>query len=129
MEINITKFFLSDHGPLYYLAGSAAEHGPKVAEFTYGNSCALGTKLNLLDTPEKLQAFKDFVKSSGFDIRGDEDWQGLFVRVVSASMREMCCKTIEDLTHHDVLDAQEQGYAPSCIYLGSDGEVYFYAGE
>lgn len=127
MEIRITKFFQCDYLPLRNLSGSVAEHGLLAGVVTYRNSCALGASLQLLDTPEKVESFRAYVEACGFGPSESENWDGLFVQVIAGDLREMGCETIEDLSRPEVLEAQESGEVPSNIYLGDDGEVYFYA--
>lgn len=127
MEICITKFFQSGYLPLRNLSGSVAEHGQLAGQITYRNSCALGASLQLLDTPEKVESFRAYLEASGFEPNESEDWDGLFVQVIAGDLREMGCEVIEDLSRPEVLEAQERGQAPSNIFVGIDGEVYFYA--
>ena len=125
MVICITKFFQSNYLPLRNLSGSVAEHGQLAGEITWRNSCALGASLQLLDTPEKVEAFRAFLEATGFEPSESEDWEGLFIQVIAGDLRQMGCEIVEDLSRPEVLEAQERGDAPSNILVGLDGEVYF----
>ena len=62
MEIEITPLLDND---LYPLSHSAAEGGQNAGRETWKASLAAAEATPLLDTPEKLQAMRDFALSSG----------------------------------------------------------------
>ncbi len=62
MEIDITSLIESD---LYPLSHSAAEGGQNAGRETWRASLAAAEETPLLDTPEKLEAMRDFALSSG----------------------------------------------------------------
>lgn len=137
MEINITSFF-STLAPRDYSA-SAAELGPDAGAITWRHACEDSPESMLLDSEEKREAFRGFVKSSGGwtaeEIREwpDVELNALFIQWISGDTRQMFpdLRDLAELTPEHWTEAealQEQGQAPSNICRGDSGDVYFYAG-
>lgn len=62
MEIDITSLLESDQ---FALSHSQAEGGPDAGPHTWQASLERAEETALLDTPEKLEAMRDFARSSG----------------------------------------------------------------
>ena len=98
MEIEITPLLDND---LYPLSHSAAEGGQNAGRETWKASLAAAEATPLLDTPEKLQAMRDFALSSGgWDAEEVAAWtpqevNALFLQWIAGDCRE-CPATIED---------------------------------
>ena len=121
MEINVTSM-LSDS--LELLSASCAELGRSAGAITWNNAKQHEI---LLDTSEKIDAFKVWVKDFGG--WSDEEiaaWDtvetnALFVQFVAGDMREAEAYD----TNADYLQAQEEGQASSYLYCADNGQVYF----
>lgn len=91
MEINITRFY-NEAAPMDYSA-SVAEIGQDAGPSTWRAACEDAPDYNMLDTDEKRDAFRTFVK--GFGAWTDEEiaaWSdielnALFIQLVSGDMR------------------------------------------
>lgn len=108
LEINVTEL-LPNFDPSTYSA-SNAELGEDAARITWENSLKLQT--NLLKTPEQIEAFKEHL--TGFGAWDDiQSWskqqlEALLVQLIAGDIRE----------END-----------SRLFLGTDGQVYYYIGE
>ena len=121
MEINITRFF-EEACPKDYSA-SVAEIGSNAGADTWSAACEDSADFMMLDTDEKREAFKDYVR--GFGAWTDEEinaWStielnALFIQFVSGDIRE-----------HEVTVLPE-GQSVESFYFGPNGQVYFYVGS
>ena len=92
MEINIARFY-NEAAPMDYSA-SVAEIGQDAGPSTWRAACEDAPDYNMLDTDEKRDAFRQYVK--GFGAWSDEEigaWtdvelNALFIQFVSGDMRE-----------------------------------------
>ena len=131
MELDITEFFNSCV-PKHYSA-SVAELGNDAGTITWQN--ALDRDAGLLDTEEKRDAFKAYIR--GFGAWDDEEiaaWSheelnALLIQFISGDMRE-------DRLHANMEDEEWNALDPEksrgSIYGGPltvDGHVYFYMGS
>ena len=93
MQINITKFY-NEAAPINYSA-SVAEIGANAGPDTWNAAKDDAMDWNMLDTDEKRQAFRDWVKQSGgwsqeeIGAWGDVEMNALCVQWVSGDRREM----------------------------------------
>jgi hypothetical protein len=121
MEINITQFFNSACFKDY--SASVAEIGNNAGADTWRAACDDSSYYMMLDTDEKQEAFKDYVR--GFGAWTDEEinaWSSievnaLFIQLVSGDIRE-----------HEVTVLPE-GKSVESFYFGPNGQVYFYVGD
>ena len=133
MELDITDFFNSCV-PKHYSA-SVAELGNDAGTITWQNALDRSEEDNLLDTGEKQEAFKAYVR--GFGDWDDEEiaaWSvgelnALLIQFISGGMRE-------DGLHANMEDEEWNALDPENsrgrIYGGPltvDGHVYFYMGS
>lgn len=131
MEINITRFF-NDCAPRDYSA-SMAELGPDAGRITWSHSVEDSPEYFLLDDEDKREAFRSFVKSSGgwseTEIRAwsDIELNALFIQWIAGDMRELGIDNPINVDWGEVERVQSEGLAPSNIFKGIDGEIYFYA--
>lgn len=138
MEIEITSYFQTA-APRDYSA-SVAEIGANAGPDTWRAACEDAPDYPFLDTEEKREAFREFVKSSGGWTReeiaawSDSELSALLLQWISGDVREMFPAyreaseiTAEDWTAAEAL--QRDGTAPGNIYRGDNGRVYFYAGS
>ena len=125
MQINITQFY-NEACPMDYSA-SVAEIGFNAGLDTW--NAAKESDWNMLDTEEKRQSFRDWVKESGG--RSQEEigaWDNveinaLFVQWVSGDIREMEGLDIKDWQGY--YDAGSQGLVVCNLWRDDQGQVFF----
>ena len=132
MEIDITSLLDLD---AWELSHSAAEGG-----WTSGRDCWKASQLAaeehcLLDNEEKLQAMRDFARSSGGWTKTEiERWtptevNALFLQWVSGDIRQLGDDSLEEIDWDKAEELQREGQSPSNLYKGDDGRVYYYLGS
>jgi hypothetical protein len=135
MEINITRFF-RECDPRDY-STSIAEIVDDGIVNTWHHAVEDSPDYMLLDSDDKREAFRAFVRSSGgwseeeIAAWSNVELNALFLQWIAGDMRE-CDLTGSETTKEDWREcyaAQEAGRAPSNLFLGVDGEVYFYVGS
>lgn len=126
MEINITAFFAHQIAPMD-LSASIAEIGANAGADTWAASVEAAQDLQLLTTPEELEAFKQFAQSSGGDFEDSTDWQALFLQWIACDLREMGVRYSDDAIDWNAVEADDT-YGGN-IFRGTDGQIYFYAGS
>ena len=132
MEINITPFFTHGIAPMD-LSASAAEIGQDAGAVTWQASCEAAGEVQLLTTPEQLQAFEEFAQSSGMELQAEEctpaKLNALFLQWIAGDLRQMGINYSDDVIDWERIEAQQsEGQAPSNIGRGVDGLIYFYVG-
>lgn len=118
-EINITRFFTEQVSPRDLFA-SIAEIGWNAGADTWRAACGTAEDLQLLTTPEEVEAFRQFAQSSGGEFSDDTNWQALFLQWIAGDLREMGVSRAGDPIDWDRADGN--------IYPGEDGNIYFYVG-
>lgn len=129
MEINITSF-VNDEDPFDYSA-SRAERGDNAGPETWNN--AKNQAPLLLDTSEKIEALRDYVKDFGaWDSEeiaawDDNECNALFIQLISGDMREagMDEVDLEDFDWEEYERRAKQGTISGNIYRGDDGQIYY----
>ena len=140
MHINITSLLEMD---CFDLSHSAAEGGQDAGRDTWNASKAKAAELSppLLDTEEKLEAMRDFAKSSGGWTREEigewsaDEINALFLQWIAGDARQ--CPAVEgeradSLDEIDWTEYEEQaqaGQIPSNLSKGDDGKIWFYLGR
>lgn len=100
MQIDITALIEKDQFPLSH---SIAEGGSNAGQETWRLAMEAATETTLLDTPEKLEAMRDFARSSGGWTRKEIDkWtrkevNALFLQLIAGDVRQ-CPRTLERIT-------------------------------
>src|SRR5437016_3269115 len=111
------------------------ERGKNAGRDTWNNA---KTKAPLLlDTPEKIKAFRDHVKGygawDGEEIAGwdDRECNALFVQLISGDMREarMDSADIEGFNWEEYQRKADHGSISGRISRGDDEQIYFYLGD
>lgn len=135
MDIDITRFF-REAAPMDYCA-SVAEIGWNASRDTWRAACDDAPDYaDLLDTEDKRDAFRAFVKGFGaWDDAEIHAWDrrqltALFMQFVAGDIREAC---LDDNPPEESVESMWQSYderahAGQCagrIYRGDDGRVYF----
>lgn len=129
MEIEITEF-CKQEDPFFYSA-SASEMGQDAGRVTWNN--ALNCSLMLLDSQEKQEAFKEWVKGFGsWDDKEISGWDSnetnaLFVQFISGNMRDMGVDECmpDDFDWQEYEKDCEDGRVSSEIFQAEDGKIYF----
>jgi hypothetical protein len=130
MEINITKFF-NEAAPMDYSA-SAAEIGQDAAADTWRAACDDAPDYNMLDTDEKRDAFRAFVRDSGgwsaveIQTWSDMKLNALFMQCIAGDMRE--ARLHANMTGHEweaYTKRVRNGDVWGNIFRADDGEIYF----
>jgi hypothetical protein len=132
MEINITPILKMD---CFTLSHSQHEGGENAGKNTWQASQDKAQEIKLLDTPEKLQAMRDFARSSGgWDQEEVTAWNenevnALFLQWIAGDCRELGADSLEDIDWINAEVLQENGQVPSNLYQSDSGEIYFYLGN
>ena len=124
MEINITQFYNNEN--THDFSGSIATHGENAARDTW-NAAKNGPML--LDTPEKLSAMQAWADSSGgdFGVMDDVELNALFIQLISGDINEMQGLCGDDWAEYEALS--QEGTVGGRLFIGDDGNVYYYLGE
>lgn len=120
----------------FTLSHSIVEGGENAGKNTW--NAAKKQALNshpLLNTPEKLQAMRDFARESGGWNReeiaawSDNELNALFLQLIAGDVRELGADSLDEIDWEDAEEMQSEGQAPSNIFKGDDGKIYFYLGN
>lgn len=131
MELNITAFFRGAC-PRDYFA-SIAEIGADAGRATWQAACDDSEDWPILDSDDKREAFRRFVRSSGgwteSEIRAwsDSELNALCLQWIAGDMREGGIgpdSTPEDWAEYET--RAESGQCSGSIYRGDSGAVYWY---
>lgn len=135
MEINISSLLASEDFCPFDMSNNRATLGDNAGPLTWAASveCARsGNPPCLLDTEEKREAFRSFVRSSGgwteeeINAWPEEELYALFLQWVAGDIREAFGDT--DLSEWDWADYEAQiqaGQVSSSLFKAEDGAVYF----
>jgi len=132
MELNITALYNS-MCPRDYSA-SVVEIGNNAGRDTWRAACEDSPDFMILDTDDKRQAMRDYVR--GFGAWSDEEinaWTGielnaLLIQCISGDIRE---SILDDDPHAwaEYYQQCEQGIASGNLFADDDGQVYYCIGE
>lgn len=134
MELNITRFF-NEAAPRDYSA-SVAELGASAGADTWRAAFDDSADYPMLDTAEKREAFRAFVRSSGgwsdeeIRIWDDAELNALLIQWIAGDMRE--CDIGPETTPEQWAEYEAratEGQCPSRIFRADDSAVYFYIGS
>lgn len=137
MELDITAFFNSA-APREYSA-SVAEIGANAGPDTWRAACCDAPDYPILDTEEKRDAFRAFVRESGgwsaeeIAAWSDAELTALCLQWISGDMREPVGFELgTDTTPEQWAEYERQANAGKCsgrIFLAGDGRVFFDCGS
>jgi hypothetical protein len=129
MELDITRFF-NEAAPQDYSA-SAVELGQNAGQITWGHAMEDAHVYQLLDTDEKLDAFRAFVKSSGGWSQDeilaftDTELEALAIQWVSGDIREAGLSPASTDADWDEYQAlAERGTVSSRLFRSGES-IYF----
>jgi len=133
MELDITRFF-TEADPFTY-SHSRMEAGDNACRNTWDSAVADAPEWNHLDTEEKREAFRDYVKGFGaWTVEEIAAWdnaelEALFLQMVSGDIREADLDDVEDEEQWaEYKRNAEAGRVSSRIYRAG-GKVYYYVGD
>ena len=132
MEINITRLSRVNQ---YDLSHSRHEGGQNAGTNTWRAALNQAIKTSLLDTPEKLDAMREFALSSGgWDQEEITAWtsqelNALFLQWIAGDCRELGADAIEDIDWIAAEKIQQDGIASSNLFRSESGGIYFYLGN
>lgn len=117
MEIKITNFY-RNACPRDYSA-SVAEIGRNAGADTWNAAIEDSENYPILDTDEKREAFRDYIKGFGA-------WDAAEIAAFTdTALNALCIQFVSgDIREHG-LDNENGGN----LYQGTDGEIYFYCGS
>ena len=135
MDIKITEFFKNAE-PMNYSA-SCAEYGDNVGTITWNNAKKDSYFYELLVNDEQREYFREHVQGFGawdkeeIDSWPDQELTAIFMQIISADMRESGLDEycFDDIDWEEYQEGVEKGRYSGRIYLGVDGEVYYYLGR
>lgn len=132
MELNITKFY-NETAPMDYSA-SVVEIGNNAGADTWRAACGDSSDYMILNTDDKRQAMRDYVRGFGawtdeeIDAWSDIELNALLIQCISGDIRE----SILDDDPHAWAEYYEQG--EQCIVSGrlfsdDNGQIYYSIGD
>lgn len=127
-QINITRFY-AEACPMDYSA-SVAEIGENAGRYTWQAAKDDAQEYNFLDTDEKRQAFRDWIKPYGawddseIAAWDDTELNALFIQWIASDIRECLERDVDDIWAN-YQEMAETGTVPSNLYRDDDGQVYF----
>jgi len=137
MELDITAFF-NAAAPMDYSA-SVAEIGANAGPDTWRAACDDSADYPILDTEEKRDAFRAFVRSSGgwsddeISAWSDAELNALCIQWIAGDMREPVGFELgPDTTPEQWVEYQAQCDAGQCsgrLFRADDGSIYFCVGS
>jgi hypothetical protein len=132
MYINITSLLELD---CFDLSHSRAEGGENAGQNTWNASKAQANKTPLLDTEEKLEAMREFARSSGGWTREEiaawnaEEINALFLQWVAGDVREAGADSLDGIDWEEYEKMATEGRVSSNLSRGDDGQISFYLGS
>ena len=128
MEINITSLIEID---CFALSHSRVEGGQDAGPNTWRASQEQVDATPLLDTPEKLECFREWIAAFGaWDASeraamSDRDLNALFLQWIAGDCRELGADSLEEIDWEEAEALQSEGRAPSNIFRAEGGQIYF----
>lgn len=132
MQIDITT--LSEMSA-FGLSHSIAEGGMNAGKNTWENSKAEAERNPVLNTPEKIQAMRDYARSFGawsdeeINAWSDTEINALLLQMIAADCRELGADCLAEIDWEEAEEMQSEGRAPSNLFRGDNGKIYFYLGN
>ena len=132
MEIDITTFF-KDAAPMDYSA-SVAEIGNNAGRATWQAACDDSEDFMLLDSDEKREEFRRYVKTFGawsedeIAAWSNIELNALLIQMISGDIREADLDT-DDPDWDKYQEDSEAGRISGRIFKADDSKIYYYIGE
>lgn len=132
MHIEITSLLELDCFPLSHSAG---EGGDNAGRNTWNASKEQAKETPLLDTEEKLEAMRDFARSSGGWTREEitawsaDEVNALFLQWIAGDVREAGADSLSEIDWEEYESQASEGRISSNLSHGEDGRIHFYLGN
>ena len=133
MELNITKFF-NEAEPSNYSA-SRMEKGDNAGPLTWNAAKEAFDEHLMLDTPEKVDALRDYARGFGGWTKEEIDgWtvqecNALLIQMISGDIRETPDMEPGSWDWELYEEMGQAGTVSSRLFKGIDGEIYYYLGS
>jgi hypothetical protein len=120
---------------LWTLSHSAFEGGQNSGENYWHASMQAAEDFELLDAEEKLQAMRDYAGSFGAWTKeqinkwDSQQLNALFLQWIAGDCRELGADRLSEIDWEEAEELQKSGNAPSNLFQGTDGSIYFYLGN
>lgn len=130
MEINITKFYNEACARDY--SASVAEIGNNAGADTWRAACDDAPYYNLLDNADKLDAMRKWAIETGawnakeVSNMSTNELNALFIQLISSDIREMQKLDGVGMNWDEYQEASERGVVSGALFVGIDGEIYYY---
>ena len=140
-EIDVTALITNPRFLPWNLSNSRANLGDNAGTMTWNASKAVSEALPVhpLDTPERLEAWREFATDSGgwtreeVDAMPELDLRALFTQWVAGDIRECFGDDLpDDPAEWDWSEYEQDSQAgriPSRLFLPSDKRLFFYIGN
>ena len=134
MEIDITDFF-NNAGMIDYSA-SAAEIGQDAGTVTWRQACEDSPSYNMLDTGDKQDAFRSYVKGFGaWSVEEIAAWtdteaNALLMQMIAGDVRESDLEPDSDAEAWEFYyQRASKGEISGRMTRGDDGRIYYMIGD
>ncbi len=133
MELNITHLF-TEESPFspFDCSNNRATLGDNAGQLTWQASCETAAQITLLDTDDKRQEFRDWVKEFGawsveeIAAWSDTELNALLLQFIAGDVREAFGDS--DVSEWDWADYEvraERGSISSNLFKADDGSIYY----
>lgn len=130
MHIDITALLKED---LFRFSHSVAEGGDNAGRNTWNAALedAKTRRPPLLDTPEKIEAFHDWVRDFGawdddeIAAWSEDENNALFLQFIAGDVREAGADDLGSLDWDEYQKDAEAGRAPSYLYKDESGRIFY----
>ena len=128
MQIDITTLIEDDQFPLSH---SRAEGGENAGAETWRASMNRAAEKVLLDTQEKLQAFRDWLKPWGawseeeISAMSDQHLNALFLQWVAGDCREAGADSLDEIDWQEYEARAEAGQCSANLCKDNEGKIWF----
>ena len=132
MQLDITKLAMGEDFNPYEISNSRSNLGDNAAAITWRNAQAAAGVHCFLDTPEKIQEFKLFLRDFGAWEREEieawdaEETNALLLQIIAGDIREAFGDA--DFSEWDWEKYQadaESGRTSSNLFRADDGRIYY----
>lgn len=126
MEINISSLAGMN---AFDLSHSMAEGGENAGANTWEASKGQAEETPLLDTPEKLEAFRDWVRDHGAERAAwtPQEVNALFLQWIAGDVRDLGADTLDGIDWEEAKALQDAGQAPSNIWRDPESGEFFFS--
>ena len=116
---------------MWPLSHSCAEGGQNAGAETWRAAQEAANEHCLLNTPDKLESFRDWLKTWGawsdeeIAAMGNSDLNALFLQWVAGDTREAGADSLDEIDWSEYEKRAEKGECNSNLFRGTEGRIYF----